>query len=152
MDWHLEIRKLSTLKDHPKNPRQITGNAEEQLMQSIKRFGFPEKIIINIDGTIIGGHQRKRILKKLGYKEIECWVPNKKLNEKQVDELNIRLNKNQGDWDYDILANEWEFPDLEAWGFDTAQLLEENKEASDNNLEKKVKLKKTCPHCGKEIE
>lgn len=115
--WHLENRKLKDLKDHPKNPRQISHEDIAHLTTSIDKFGLIDKPIINIDGQIIGGHQRKKILKKLAIKELECWVPDRELSEKEVEELNIRLNKNTGEFDFDILANQWEVSDLLDWGF-----------------------------------
>lgn len=120
--WHLETRKLSQLKDHPKNPRQLSAHDAAHLTVSIDKFGLIDKPIINVNGEIIGGHQRKKILKKLAIKEVECWVPNRELNQKEVDELNIRLNRNTGDFDYDILANQWEITDLLDWGFEMDDL------------------------------
>jgi DNA modification methylase len=124
INWHLEKRKLKDLKDHAKNPRQLSENDAAHLTVSLDKFGLIDKPIINTDGTIIGGHQRKKILKKLQVKEVECWVPDRHLEEKEVDELNIRLNKNTGDWDWDILANEWEIKELLDWGFTEEELLD----------------------------
>ena len=62
-------------------------------------------IIINTNNTIIGGHFRIRELQKLGIKEVDVRVPNRKLSENKERELNLRLNKNLGEWDYDLLAN-----------------------------------------------
>jgi len=117
IEWTLEKRKLLSLKDYSKNPRRLTNDQEDHLRISLQKFGLIDKIIINQDGTIIGGHQRKRTLKKMGVKEVECYVPNRPLETKEVEELNIRLNKNSGEWDFDILANEWNIPDLVEWGF-----------------------------------
>lgn len=115
--WHLEKRKLSDLTDHPRNPRKLSKDDAKQLKESLQKFGVIDKPVITPSGMIIGGHQRKQILKKLAVKEIECWVPDRELTDKEVDELNIRLNKNQGEWDFEKLANEWEITDLLDWGF-----------------------------------
>lgn len=115
--WKLETRKIKDLKEHPKNPRTLSKDQNQRLTESLERFGVAEKPIINTDGLIIGGHQRLKVLKTMGLKEIECWTPSQTLSEDQVDELNIRLNKNTGDWDWDCLANEWEMDDLIEWGF-----------------------------------
>lgn len=120
--WHLEKRKIKDLKPHPKNPRELSKDQERHLSVSIKKFGVAEKPVINTNGTIIGGHQRLRILKKDKIKEIECWVPDRELNTTEIDELNIRLNKNTGQWDYDILANQWDLKDLLEWGFTPDEL------------------------------
>jgi len=71
---------------------------------------------------IIGGHQRCRILKKLGHKTAWVAVCDETITQEQIDELNIRLNRNSGEWDDDILANEWELRDLIEWGFTPDEL------------------------------
>jgi len=83
-----------------------------------------DKPIVNLDSdnTIIGGHQRKHVLEATGVKECECWIPDRQLTEREVEELNIRLNKNTGSWDFDTLANEFELPDLVEWGFEPFEL------------------------------
>lgn len=121
--WHLETKKISALKDHPKNPRQLTKDQAAQLKESVQKFGLIDKPIITQDNLIIGGHQRKNVLKSLKIKEVECWVPDRQLTEEEIDELNIRLNLNIGEWDFDVLANEWEVEDLINWGFDPEDLL-----------------------------
>ena len=123
MQWTLETRKIKDLKDYEKNPRRLTKDQEVHLKKSIDRFGLIDKPIITRDGTLIGGHQRKNILKKLGLKEVECWVPDKDLDEKEIQELNIRLNKNSGEFNFDVLANEFDVPDLLEWGFDLKDLV-----------------------------
>jgi DNA modification methylase len=129
LTWKLEKRLIKDLKRHPKNPRQLSKEQERHLRTSLDKFGIAEKIIINQDNTIIGGHQRVQILKNKKHKEIDCWVPERRLTEKEVDELNIRLNKNTGDWDWDVLANQWEIADLIEWGFTPDELELENTES-----------------------
>ncbi len=116
------ITKIKDLKKHPKNPRQLNKDQEKHLSHSIDKFGLIDKPIVTIDGLIIGGHQRINVLKKQKIKEIECWIPDQELTERDIDELNIRLNKNTGDWDYDILADQWEVNDLLEWGFTEEEL------------------------------
>jgi len=103
--WKSEKRKLSELKEWERNPRQATEKETEDLTKSLNRFNLADPIIINTDNTIIGGHLRYRILKKKGVKEVDVRIPERKLNVKEVEELNLRLNKNLGHWDYDLLAN-----------------------------------------------
>ena len=67
-------------------------------------------------GYIVGGHFRVRELTKLGYEEIECVIVD--LNEADEKELNIRLNANTGQWDWEMLANEWNSEELTEWGLD----------------------------------
>ena len=117
--WQLKTYKLADLTDYFKNPRHITETEFKQLKKSLDTFGLIDKPIINADAanTIIGGHQRKHVLEASGVKEIECWIPDRELSDKEVEELNIRLNKNTGQWDFDVLANEFELDDLLDWGF-----------------------------------
>lgn len=122
MEWKLEKRKLSELHANEKNPRKLCKADAQQLQRSIEKFGVCEPIVINWDGTIIGGHQRVRTLKKLGYEEVEVYLPLSPLSEEEADELNIRLNKNSGDWDFDMLANAWNPEDLVEWGFSMEEL------------------------------
>lgn len=123
INWHLETRKLADLKDHPKNPRKLDKDQAEHLQKSLEKFGLIDKPIINLDNQIIGGHQRKNVLKKMKLKQIECFVPDHMLTPEEVDELNIRLNRNTGDWDWDILANQWDTEQLIDWGFKAEEFL-----------------------------
>jgi ParB-like chromosome segregation protein Spo0J len=113
----IEKKKLSELKPAPYNPRQSTAKQEKHLKASLEKFGVVEPIIYNKQtGYIVGGHFRVRELTKLGYKEVECVIVD--LNEEDERELNIRLNANTGEWDWDSLANEWDAEQLEDWGLD----------------------------------
>lgn len=138
--WHLEQRKLSSLKPYHKNPRYIKEKDAEHLKTSIEKFGLIDKPIINPDGTIIGGHQRINVLDKTNTTSIDCWIPDKPLDEKQIEELNIRLNKNSGDWDWDVLANEWNSEDLLNWGFTEEELIGESIEDLGSTLEQEDEL------------
>ena len=124
IEWQLERLPLSSLTDWYKNPRQLTREQYDQLRQSLDKFGLIDKPIVNADGarTVIGGHQRLRVLRDSGVTEADCWVPLRELSEREVEELNIRLNKNTGEFDFDILANEFEVEDLLEWGFSEIEL------------------------------
>ena len=156
ISWSLEKRPIKSLTSYPKNARSITKQQDAQLQSSIEKFGLADKPIINQDGTVIGGHQRLRILKRMGHKEVECWVPNKPLEDKQMEELNIRLNKNTGIWDWECLANEWDIMDLLEYGFREEELDGVFKEEGESDEEQKPKKKKKklahCPACGHEFE
>lgn len=115
---------IDELTDYYKNPRSLSDKEFKQLKTSLDKFGMIDKPIVNADSanTIIGGHQRKHVLEASGVTEIECWIPDRELSDKEVEELNIRLNKNTGSWDFDVLANEFELDDLLDWGFDKGEL------------------------------
>ena len=96
---------IKQLKPSEYNPRKMTEKQEEDLTESLKRFGCLDPIIVNMfsgrENIIVGGHQRYRILDKLGYKEVPVIFVS--LDEKKEKELNLRLNKNTGEFDFDIL-------------------------------------------------
>jgi ParB-like chromosome segregation protein Spo0J len=129
MEWTLEKRKISELTEYAKNPRSLSKEQGDHLKVSISKFGQCEPIVINTDNVIIGGHQRVRILRTIGKKEVDVYVPSRTLSEKEVEELNIRLNKNVGEWDFDMLANAWEPTDLVEWGFTETDLFDDVVEA-----------------------
>ena len=111
----LEKIKINKLKAATYNPRQISTKQYNDLKKSLDKFGVVDPIIINKDYTVIGGHQRLKIFKELNHKEIGCIILD--LNKEQERELNIRLNKNTGTFDMDILANEFDIDQLVDWGF-----------------------------------
>ena len=116
----IESIKINKLKPATYNPRQISTKDFKSLKESITKFGLVDPIIVNeyfVENyyVVIGGHQRLKICKELGYDDIACIVLN--LNKEEERELNIRLNKNTGDFDMDILANEFDIDELTDWGF-----------------------------------
>jgi len=124
--WHNEKRAIRDLIPYEVNPRQITNKQAKDLKASLAKFGIADPLIINTDNMIIGGHQRKKILETLlGYEpdyQIDVRVPDRALSIDEARELNVRLNKNVADWDFDILANNFELDDLLDWGFDKQEL------------------------------
>ena len=111
----LEKINIDLLQPATYNPRQISTKDFKSLKESITKFGLVDPIIVNKCYTIIGGHQRYKICKELEYKEIGCIIVD--LDKEQERELNIRLNKNTGEFDMDILANEFDIDELVDWGF-----------------------------------
>lgn len=95
-----EKRKLNELAAADYNPRKaLTPEDSEyqKIKRSIEEFGYVDPIIINEDGTIIGGHQRCTVLKDLGYEEVDVVVVS--LDKQKEKALNIALNKITGEWD-----------------------------------------------------
>jgi len=107
------------------NPRQLTKDQYKHLKDSITRFGLVDPLIVNTHkdrkNILVGGHQRLKVATDLGIKEIPCVEV--KLSYDQERELNIRLNKNTGEWDYDTLANHFDISDLTDWGFTDDDLM-----------------------------
>ena len=116
--WAIQKVKLSQIKEYENNPRVLTEKKLKHLEESIKKFGMAEPLVLNADFTICGGHGRKKILERLNIAEVDCYLPNRSLNQEEFDELNIRLNKNTaGDFDMDILSSRFDIDDLTGMGF-----------------------------------
>lgn len=97
---------INQLNAAPYNPRKWSESAIEQLKESIQRFGLVDPILANNakgrENIVIGGHFRLKVAKDLGVTEVPVvYVTIPEL--KREKELNLRLNKNLGDWDYDLL-------------------------------------------------
>ena len=117
--WNIEKRSLDDLKGYDKNPRKFTEKGLKDLEKSLKNCGDANIITINKDNTILGGHARLQVMKQLGYTEVDVKVPEKKLSEKQCEEIVIRLNANTaGEWDLDKLQADFEVEELQDWGLD----------------------------------
>jgi len=121
ISWTNEKRKISDLIPAEYNPRQLTEKQAKDLDASLERFNLCDPIIINADNKIIGGHQRINILKQRGAVEVDVRVPSRQLTEHEEKELNLRLNKNLGEWDFDLLAD-FDQEMLLDVGFDSAEL------------------------------
>lgn len=118
-----KIRQLSELKKLENNPRTIKDSDFKKLVQSIsenKQY-FEARPVILSDRTgelvIIAGNQRYEAAKHLKLKEIPTFLISD-LTEQKEREIIIRDNVSNGQWDFDLLANEWEAIDLENWGVD----------------------------------
>lgn len=126
LSWTNERRKLSDLKPWPRNPRQIKNDQAERLMDSFNSFGQVETIAIGPDGEIYNGHQRLNVLnsKNGADYEVDVRVASRPLSEKEREKLTVYLHKDAaGEWDFDTLANEFEFKELIEWGFDEKELI-----------------------------
>ena len=115
----MKLVKLSEVKLNPNNPRLIKDEKFLKLVQSIK--DFPEMldirpIVVNQDMIILGGNMRYKACKEAGLKEVPIIVTD--LTEEQQREFLIKDNTSGGEWDFEILANEWNSEELEAWGLD----------------------------------
>jgi hypothetical protein len=119
----VEYVEIEKLKPNKQNPRRITVRQQKNLQKSIEKFGFVDPLIVNShpgrENVVIGGHQRLEVAKKMGIKKVPVVYVD--LTEDQERELNLRLNKNQGEWDWPLLA---EFSEelLKEVGFEKAEL------------------------------
>ena len=104
--------------------KKLSDEQYKQLKDSISRFGLVDPIIVNKNkdrkGIIIGGHQRVKVAKTMGIEKVPCVEID--LTYDKERELNVRLNKNTGSWDFDVLANTFDIDELLDWGFDEKEL------------------------------
>jgi len=115
----METVKISEVKLNPNNPRLIKDDKFLKLVQSIK--DFPEMlnirpIVVNKDMIILGGNMRYKACKEAGLKEIPIIITD--LSEEKQREFLIKDNTSGGEWDWEVLANEWDSEELESWGLD----------------------------------
>jgi len=128
--------KISEIKLNPNNPRLIKDDKFEKLVKSIKEF--PEMldirpIVVNKDMVILGGNMRFKACKEAGLKEIPVIVADN-LTEEQQREFLIKDNTSGGEWDFDMLVNEWDIYELEEWGLEVPNF-ENDLDYSDKNKE-----------------
>ena len=101
-----ERRRLTEIFPADYNPRKDLQPDDEEwknIARSLATFGYVDPIIINQDGTIIGGHQRAKVLQAMGHKEVDVVVVDMEKSDEMA--LNIALNKIGGQWDLDKLKD-----------------------------------------------
>lgn len=119
LNWTSKTIQISELKEYEHNPRRIGKKEFEKLVSSIKEDGYHQRIIVNQDNVIIGGHQRKKALLEAGLKEsdtVEVLIPDRKLTQEELDRINIRDNLSFGEYDFEILANRFDVETLVDFG------------------------------------
>jgi 16S rRNA G966 N2-methylase RsmD len=121
---------------NPNNPRLIKDDKFKKLCKSIQEF--PEMlelrpIVVNKDMIVLGGNMRLKACQEIGLTEVPIIVA-ENLTEEQQREFLIKDNVSGGEWDWDILANEWEVEQLEDWGLDVPINLETELEAVEDDF------------------
>ncbi|HMP67232.1 MAG TPA: ParB N-terminal domain-containing protein [Candidatus Paceibacterota bacterium] len=122
--WSLVTHDVRDLIPNGYNPRKISEDEKRDLRKSITNFGTVVPVVLNIgtrEKIIIGGEQRVKIYSELRLEKIECIVPSRELTLEEEKELNLRLNKNTGAWDEDLLK-EFEMDVLLDVGFGDEEL------------------------------
>jgi site-specific DNA-methyltransferase (adenine-specific) len=116
----IENVKLSKVKSNPNNPRLIKDDKFKKLVNSIKEFPEMLKIrpiVVNEEMIVLGGNMRLKACKEAGLKEVFI-IKASELTEEQQREFIIKDNSGFGEWDWDMIANEWDTEQLEEWGID----------------------------------
>ena len=131
----IEIVKIATLNPAEYNPRRISQKQMEDLKKSLKRFGFVDPVIVNINGNVvIGGHQRLKAWQALGHD----WAPVHyvDLSKKRERELNIRLNANGGEFDFGALDKFFNKEELGEWGLDISFGMDDGEDVREEDKNK----------------
>lgn len=147
---NITTTKLTDIKSNPNNPRIIKDDKFKKLVASIKEF--PQMlslrpIVVNDDMIVLGGNMRLKACKEAGLKEVPV-IKASDLNEDQQKAFIIKDNVGYGEWDWDMLANEWDAEDLVEWGLDVpvfdvddlGSAEEDNYDVPDGGLETDIVL------------
>lgn len=115
----MEVINIKEIKPNPNNPRILKDDKFKKLVQSLK--DFPEManvrpIVVNKDMIVLGGNMRLKAMQEAGWKKAPVQIVDWSI-EKQ-NEFIIKDNVGYGEWDWDILANEWNTDELTEWGLD----------------------------------
>ena len=150
---YLEIQRIETNRLIPAtyNPRKDLKPEDDEykkIKKSILEFGFVSPLVVNKDMTVIGGHQRLKVLQELGYEKVECIVVD--LDKTKEKALNIALNKISGEWDTDKLESllqelRMDDFDLSLTGFDSDEvddILEDLMETKEDDFDVVEELNK----------
>jgi len=112
--------KISKVKGNPNNPRIIKNDKFKKLVKSIKEFPEMLKlrpIVVDEDMIVLGGNMRLKASKEAGLSEV--WIDIAEgLTEEQKKEFIVKDNVGFGEWEWDLLANEWDSVQLADWGLD----------------------------------
>jgi DNA modification methylase len=129
--------KINEVKINPNNPRIIKDDKFKKLVESVKNF--PEMleirpIVVNADMVVLGGNMRLKACKEAGLKEVPIILADN-LTEEQQKEFLIKDNVSGGEWDFEVLANEWNVEELNEWGLDVPDFgVEEVLEAKEDDF------------------
>lgn len=145
--WHNS--NITAIKRNPNNPRIIKDDKFKKLVESIKNF--PQMlqlrpIVVNKDMVVLGGNMRLKACKEAGLKDVPIIIA-EDLTEDQQKEFIIKDNVGFGEWDFEMLANEWDAQELTEWGLDIPDLsmgsileLEEDEFEIPDNIETDIVL------------
>jgi len=163
LTWSNARRKLSELIPWERNPRQIKEKQAKRLQESFEQFGQPDVIVIGPNNELYNGHQRLAVwMQEFGDIEVDVRVSNRPLTEKEREKMVVFLHKGAtGEWDFDVLGNEFDPDELLEWGFSNWELqysgmdYPEFQEFTGEGIEDEDygddELLITCPNCGHEF-
>ena len=131
----IEKVAINKVFPNPNNPRIIKDHKFKKLVNSIEEFPEMLKlrpIVVNKQMEILGGNMRYKACKKVGLKEVYI-IKADNLTDKQIEEFIVKDNVGFGEWDWDILANDWDVKELENWGLEGFPFEEDVLEAEEDD-------------------
>lgn len=161
LDEHMTAIEMIQLDDlilTEQNPRTVSKHEMDRLCKSMREdpeFIKCRPVLVNAVGplnrqlNVYAGNQRVRAAKILGWTQIPCVIENQ-LSENVIKERTLKDNMHAGDWDFDMLANNFDVDMLIDVGFDAKQLELDLPEMVESS-EPKQNKEKNCPHCGLKI-
>ena len=136
-----ELVDIKTVKSNPNNPRIIKDDKFKKLVNSIKEFPKMleiRPIVVNDDMVVLGGNMRLKACKEAGLKKIPIIMASE-LTEDEQKQFIIKDNVSGGEWDWEMLANEWNAEELDAWGLDVPDFGKEIEAEEQEDLSDKLK-------------
>src|SRR3989344_2477384 len=105
INWHVEKRKVTVLKNWEQNPRTITRANFLRLKEKILEQGFHAVLVIDSDDTVLAGNQRLEVLRDVGMEEVNVILPDRKLTDRERAKVALSDNKHEGEDNWDLLVN-----------------------------------------------
>jgi len=134
---------INKIKSNSNNPRFIKDNKFKKLVRSIREFPEMLKlrpIVVDENNIILGGNMRHKACLEAGLKEVYV-IQADDFTEEQKKQFIIKDNLGFGEWDWDILANEWDIDELKQWGLDVPKFdIDENAEDFSNKINEGYKI------------
>ena len=144
----VQLLPISKLKPNPDNPRLIKDDKFKKLVASIQSLPAMlelRPIVVNAELMVLGGNMRLKACQAAGLKEVPVVIADA-LTEAQQAEFVIKDNVSFGEWEWDTLANEWEANDLQKWGVDIPDQIDEAEDGEEIDFPQSIQLSPTMEY------
>ena len=149
----MQLINIQEVRPNENNPRFIKDYKFKKLVKSIKEFPEMLKlrpIVVNSDMVVLGGNMRLKACKEAGLKEVYILVADE-LTQEQEREFIVKDNVGFGEWDWDILANDWNGQQVSDWGLTVVPFEDSVEELIEQEINKQDKKLNPCEVCGKNL-
>jgi len=150
----MQLINIQEVIPNENNPRFIKDYKFKKLVKSIKEFPQMLKlrpIVVNSDMVVLGGNMRLKACKEAGLKEVYILVANE-LTKEQEREFIVKDNVGFGEWDWDLLANDWDGQQVSDWGLTVVPFEDSVEEVIEQDINKQDnKTINPCEVCGKNL-